>query len=61
MHTVLAGRMIPSTDNVAVSTPLKKDVGHPPSMLSERHHSAETQKASHVRPLRQNLPLTQYS
>ena len=42
MHTVLAGHTIPSTDNVAVSTPLKKDAGHPPSMLSERHHSAET-------------------
>lgn len=41
MHTVLAGHMIPSTDNIAVSTPLKKDARHPPSMLSERHHSAE--------------------
>ena len=35
---------LPATDDFTVPTLLKKDARHPSSMLSERHHSAETYK-----------------
>jgi len=33
---------LPATDDVTVPTLRKEDARHPSSMLSERHHSAET-------------------